>query len=152
MKKLYSVYYQWLNKLSHPDSILNILQSKHILCDIMLPKAVLVSALQTSAEACHCNGFWSCFQTQGTWVNTQCKTGPDHIPIKGQKAVTLERAIIQEKTHFIKPAYMVTNFPSQNTPILRAGNCLVKNCYVEKAPQGSLWSSSTEPHASSSGL
>lgn len=50
-----------------------------------------------------------------------------YCPIQGQRVVTLERTTIQEKTYFIKPADMVINFHSQNTLILRAGNCLVKN-------------------------
>lgn len=66
-----------------------------------------------------------------------------------QKVVTLAKAIIQYKMHIIKPAYIVTSFPSQNTLILRAVSHSVKNCYFEKALRKSLRISSTEPDTNS---
>lgn len=66
-----------------------------------------------------------------------------------QKVVTLAKAIAHNKMHIIKPAYIVTSFPSQNTLILRAASHPVKNCYFEKALHKSLRISSTEPDRSS---
>lgn len=69
-----------------------------------------------------------------------------------QKVVTLAKAIAHNKMYIIKPAYIVTSFPSQNSLILRAVSHPVKNCSFEKALHKSLRISSTEPDSISNTL